>query len=262
MTTQHNSHLTAPYFPLYRRGALFSSANRGVGVVLRFDPEDQAVLSPALNTAFVFPGRHRDGIRPRERLLDRIFPDFLLDLPLGEGVSWHCHLGRSVRHKRPVGRERNCYERTSHSLESPGSGPPPGREPGGPRRGGGNRDRRGGPANPGGHRCLLRRPVRRRAKPAIRAVAGWGDRSHRPDRHLLPVRKSPDDRGRAVRHRIRQQDLHHRGGDAAGGGRQGVSGRPGDPVSAGLQNGGRALQGHHRSDAAEPLLRHPGHRPL
>ena len=33
-------------------------------------------------------------------------------------------------------------------------------------------------------------------------------------------------------------------------------------VSAGLQNGGRALQGHHRSDAAEPLLRHPGHRPL
>ena len=35
-------------------------------------------------------------------------------------------------------------------------------------------------------RRLLRRPVRRRAKPAIRAVAGWGDRSHRPDRHLLP----------------------------------------------------------------------------
>lgn len=58
------------------------------------------------------------------------------------------------------------------------------------------------------------------------------------------------------------KDLHHRGGDAAGGGRQGLSGRPGDPVSAGLQNGGRALQGHHRSDAAEPLLRHPGHRPL
>ena len=61
MTTQHNSHLTAPYFPLYRRGALFSSANRGVGVVLRFDPEDQAVLSPALNTAFVFPADTGDG---------------------------------------------------------------------------------------------------------------------------------------------------------------------------------------------------------
>ena len=29
--------------------------------MLRFDPEDQAVLSPALNTAFVFPADTGDG---------------------------------------------------------------------------------------------------------------------------------------------------------------------------------------------------------
>lgn len=113
--------------------------------MLCFDPEDQAVLSPALNTALCFRQTPGTGIRPRERLLDRIFPDFLLDLPLGGRCILALSSRRSVRHKRPVGRERNCYERTSHSLESPGSGPPPGREPGGPRRGGGNRDRRGGP---------------------------------------------------------------------------------------------------------------------
>ena len=54
-----------------------------MGAVLRFDPEGRAVLSPALNTAFVFPADAGGGARPRARLLDRIFPDLLLDLPPG-----------------------------------------------------------------------------------------------------------------------------------------------------------------------------------
>lgn len=70
-----------------------------------------------------------------------------------------------------MGRERNCYERTSHSLESPGSGPPPGRKPGGP-AGGETETAAEDLQTLAAPPPLTRRPVRR-AKPAIRAVAGW-----------------------------------------------------------------------------------------
>ena len=60
--------------------------------MLRFDPEDQAVLSPALNTAFVFPADTGDGYPSPGTSVGPDLSGFLLDLPLGEGVSWHCHL--------------------------------------------------------------------------------------------------------------------------------------------------------------------------
>ena len=135
------------------------------------------------------------------------------------------------------GKEVDGNEEKIPASGRSGSGPGPGGEHGFARRRRGCRP--GGDRGPGGHD--LRRHLRPGSEHPVRPVAGRGDHRRRRQRRLLQDGKPGPDRGHPLRRGLRQQDLHHRGGDAAGGKRQGEPGRPGDPVSERLQDGGSPL---------------------
>ena len=75
----------------------FQVRTRGVGVVLRFDPEDQAVLSPALNTAFVFPADTGDAIKQMadKKVQDEHFLFLNLHAPVMQSVLDRLELSSS-----------------------------------------------------------------------------------------------------------------------------------------------------------------------
>ncbi len=75
---------------------------------------------------------------------------------------------------------------------------------------------------------------------------------------VTPAGKKPSSND-DVRDRIGEQDGHRDRGDAVGGRREGVAGRPGGALHPGLQDGLAAVPADHRADAAQPLRGTPRH---
>ncbi len=165
---------------------------------------------------------------------------FPLDIPPYGRCILKAQPSRAPRQPPGAGKETE-HETKNSNNPSLGAGPGPKPEPCRPRFGGGGSEGVHG----GDHRRegrFLRNGIRPGHAGQLGRVAGRGDHLLRfPQGGTGHKRRAQGGRGRRLLHRFRQQDVHHRGRHAAGGGGKAESGSARGQISAGVQNGGPPL---------------------